>query len=168
MTQPQEQKRVSPNRLLYVLTTLVAVNLFVTAWIALHYVAVPAAGTGASKPLPVAVERARDGFAVQIIEAYNEKDFAGLYDLFDPYAKAESSETLVAESFGRWREVLGKIASFSYSHHQYFGRQVDREWYDLFYKAKFSGDRVTAGVLKIRVAGNGDSFGIMRIDLIAD
>jgi hypothetical protein len=169
MTNRQERKRVSPHPLLYVLTTLVALNLVVTAWIALHYVKTTAPGAAAAqKPLPAAVEQLRDRFAGQLIEAYNRRDFASIYELFDPYAQAESSETLVAESIGRWREVLGRITSFSYSHHQAFGRQVDRDWYDLFYRANFSGQKTKIGMLKIRVAGNGDSFGIMRIDVIAD
>jgi len=168
MTEGQEQKRDSAHPLLYVLTSLVVLNLVVTVWIALHYAQVPAAGPQASRPLPAAVERARDGYAAQVIEAYNRQDFAELYGLFDPLARAQSSEEMVAEAFGRWREVLGNITSFSYSHHQAFDRQAERDWYDLFYETKFSGETVRSGVLKIRIAGNGDSFGIMRVDLTAD
>ena len=164
MTDVRPQKEVGAHPLLYVLTLLVVLNLVVTAWIALHYVSAPRS----TKELPAAVEQMRDEAAARIVDAYNRRDFTGLYDVFDPYARAQVSEEQFTEPFSRSRDALGEITSTEFSHHAFVGRQLDRDWYELHYRMELSGGQVSSGSLKITVVGGGDSFGIMRIDLRSD
>ena len=164
MTDVRPQKEVGAHPLLYVLTLLVVLNLVVTAWIALHYVRTPRS----TKELPATVEQIREEVAARIVDAYNRRDFSSLYDVFDPYARAQLSEEGLTEPFRKSRDALGEITSTEFSHHAFVGRQRDRDWYELHYRMELYGGKMNSGSLKITVGGNGDSFGIMRIDLRSD
>lgn len=161
MTDLQSQREVEAHPLLYVLTLLVVINLVVTAWIALHF----ATATEPTKELPPAAAAIRDEAPTRIVDAYNRRDFAALYDVFDPFAKSQVSQEQVAAPFSKTRDALGEITSTEFTHYAFVGHQKDRDWYELYFHMDLSGGDVSSGILKITVAGVGDHFGIMRIDL---
>ena len=162
---PEEGGRTT-HPLLYVITTLLAINLAVTIWSVTRPLQESGSQSAASQELPKTLTKAeREGIFQDFRTYYNAENYNELYDMFDDLAKFDIQREQVSSVFGGMQKQFGQIADGIYTHYEYDGREDGMDWFTLFYKLSLGNGAANTGSLEVRVFYNGERYGIMGLHL---
>jgi hypothetical protein len=91
------------------------------------------------------------------VSEYNNKNFIGVYNLFDEEAKIKMSDVESIESFKKLSKFSGNIIDYVYASSEKAGFQAGRNFYTVRYDAKFEGGSIEKGrgELKVTFADSG-------------
>jgi len=152
--------------ILYVIATLLAVNLLLTIWL----VALPRpnGSPAASKALPSGLTSLeRDRLFAQAQERYNADDGAGIHALFDEFARSQIDEEEVVNQVHQLNVALGAIQSGQYSHYEFAGSQGERDFFRLLFNVKLASPQFPTGRATLTITSIGDHYGLVGFHLHA-
>ena len=162
---PEEGGRTA-HPLLYVITTLLAINLAVTIWSVTRPLQESGSQSAASQELPKTLTKAeREKIFQDFRTYYNAENYNELYNMFDDLAKFQMQREKISSVFGGMRKQVGQITDGIYTHYEYDGRKDGMDWFTLVYKLSLENGVADTGGLKVSVYYNGERHGITRIHL---
>ncbi|MBU2707685.1 hypothetical protein KCM76_16960 [Zooshikella marina] len=149
--------------LLYVLVTLVCINLVVTGYIALNLHSANNAAIqeqDKDQTKNVSAESA-NLVAEPLVRLYNEKQHSKIYELFDDLAKVQFTEETLKEQIEKVYKMVGRVDKFIYSHSEYVGVVNGKQYYNLHFQVKLSGSDFTKGSMKVTVVDLQGKYGLI-------
>lgn len=158
----QTPSPIRAHPLLYVILTLLTINLAATAslWMSFR------SDTSREEPkatLPIYLNQAElKRIASETQRLYNEEKYADWYETFDDLAKVQFSESDLSSQIEKLRDIIGTIEKSAYSHFV-SGYYENLQGYDLFYKLDISGATFTKATMRISIIDRGDSYGVMGV-----
>jgi hypothetical protein len=145
----------------YAIVALLLANLGLTAY---STFASHSREAETSKPKEAAVvvsDPQANSLATRVLALYNAKDTAGLYQSFDPLAKAQLTREQLSGQLDTLYPVMGKISDAAFSNAVLAGNDGGRDYYHLNYKVRLEGGAFTTGEMRITVTPRGTGFGIV-------
>jgi hypothetical protein len=139
--------------MLYVLLVLVVINLGATFYFQLTK-AQTSAGTShneSAESTLISDKEATD-FARSAIDLYNAKDMHGLYLKFDELARLKFTEQEFSDKLSKLQGMMGQVQDFAYSNAAIAGKEGDRTYLVLNYRARLAGGTFNSGALKLTIA----------------
>jgi hypothetical protein len=154
------QERAHPIH--YVIATLLVVNLALTAWLLVRQSDSSHPLESKTPTLPAALTDAKRTELFADIQArFNAGDPAGLYTLFDEFARGQLSEADAIAQLEKLRALFGPILSGSYSHYEFVGSQGERSFFNLFYNVTLSSSQFPRGQATVAITSIGNGFGLI-------
>lgn len=138
---------------LYVLLVLVVINLGATFYFQLAKTtatAVNSSNDSANSAL-ISSKEATD-YARTVVDLYNANNIHGLYLKFDDLARLKITEGELGEKLSKLQGMLGHVEDFAYSNATVAGKEGDRTYLVLNYKARLAGGSFNSGAVKLTVA----------------
>ena len=154
------------NPLLYVIATLLLINLLATFWLINKVSEAPRRGTltSAEEQLPQYITKeARKQIYEDFKAAFNSKDAEAFWNLFSDYARSQMDRSTVNKSYQQTLDWFGEVKDGTFSHYEYVTSRGNQKIYHLYYmvtlseKSKFG----TRGELKITITDDGQEYGIL-------
>lgn len=108
----------------------------------------------------------RNSIVNRFEEAFNSKNYSGLYNMFGPLAQAQVSEEEVKKQFIKLNDLFGTVKDGAFSHSEFVGKQGSKKVYALNYVVKIpDSDFTNKGTLKVTVGVEGSDYEIYGIHL---
>ncbi|MFQ5912553.1 MAG: hypothetical protein ACE5JS_05175 [Nitrospinota bacterium] len=162
----KEERERSAHPLLYIIITLLALNLVLTLWLATRD---PQESDGQGEKvlkLPDTLSNTeRERIFKEFQTQFNAENADGIYAMIDSYAKFEVTREHLAKIVGLLRKQVGQIKDGYYSHYQHNGRRDGRDWFDLIYQVEFLNTAFTRGLLTITFYSYGGQHGMTGFNL---
>lgn len=139
--------------LLYLLLVLVVINLGATFYFQLEKTPTSAgtSSNGNSDSALISSKEATD-FARSVVDLYNAHDIHGLYLKFDDLARLKITEKDLGDKLSKLQGMMGQVQDFAYSNADVAGKEGDRTYLVLNYKARLAGGTFSTGAVKLTVA----------------
>lgn len=139
--------------MLYVLMALVVINLGATFYFQLTKTPANIV-TSHSESADAALISSKEAtdFARGVIDLYNAKDMHALYLRFDDLARLKFTEQELGDKLSKLEGMMGKVQDFAYSNAAVAGKEGDRTYLVLNYKARLSGGTFNSGAVKLTIA----------------
>ena len=153
--------------ILYVIVTLLVVNLAATVWIGTK--SSPTIFTGKSaaapeEPFPDYITKeTKSQIYGAFRKAFNSRDLDTFFALFSDIARAQMKKADVKTSYDQLLDYFGGVEEGIFSHYEYAGRQGNLKVFILYYivtlpeTSKFG----RQGELKITITDDGQEYGIV-------
>ncbi len=147
--------------LLYVITTLLAINLVATLWLTTTNLQERQSPTTVGGELPEILTAAeRDRMFQEFRTNYNAKNYDALFEMFHKAVQIGlNRENTMAAIIGL-RQQFGLIKEGVYANYQYLGKQGQYDTFKLHYAVKLGNEGDRSGRVMIDVIFDGEHYGI--------
>ena len=162
-------QKTSP--LLYVITTLVVVNIAATCWLISKVSSAPTTVTRSlPQPLPSYMNKeVKRQIYNEFKTAFNSKEFSSFWNLFSDLARSKMNRQNTERVYLQLLDYFSEVEEGTFSHYEYSGRKGSLTMYVLYYNVSLSAESKfgSRGELKMTISDDGQDYGIVGAYLVS-
>ena len=159
------------NKLLYIITKLLAINLLGTLWLVKQVAFQPtklASKNTDQENLPdYLTKKVRKEIFKEFQEAFNSQDDASFWNLFSDLAKSQINEEEVKKSYDSLRGMFGKVSNGVFTYYEFVGKQGSLKTFNLHYNIAFESKYGNKGNVQITITDDGKEYGVVGVNMMA-